>query len=208
MDITFYYAPMSSASPVQWALAELEIPHEAVRIDLKSGAQKAPAFLALNPMGQVPTLVDDGQPMFESSAIIVHLGDRYGVERGLWPALGSPERMVALTWLAWGAVTYGATLRLAMAHSEQWAPAELRNAGQLDRAQARHAELLKVLDGRLDGRTWLTGETFTLADAYLASIVGWGTRVVKFDLGRAPHVAAWVGRAMSRPPAAGLMSED
>jgi len=85
MSLTLYAAPMSSATPVVCALAELDIPCEIVMLDLKAGDQKKPDYLALNPNGVVPTLVVDGTPLFEAIAIVQWLGDRYGVERGLWP---------------------------------------------------------------------------------------------------------------------------
>ena len=110
MAITFYSAPMSSASPVAAALAELNVPHETVTLDLKAGDQKKPAYLALNPNGKVPTLVADGTPMFEALAIMQWLGDRFGVAKGLWPAADSPARMQAMAWSTWAYVTYGTTL--------------------------------------------------------------------------------------------------
>jgi glutathione S-transferase len=83
---------------VPLALEELGIAYESIELDPKKDDQhKQPEFLKLNPMGQVPTLLDDGHPMFESSAIINYLGDTYGVERDLYPASGTPERMNALT---------------------------------------------------------------------------------------------------------------
>src|SRR5689334_19509291 len=105
MSLTFYYSPMSSASRVQWTLAELGVPHEAVRLDLRAGDQRKPEFLAVNPNGKVPTIVLDGTPMFEAIAIQIALGERYGVEKGLWPAPGTSEHYQALTWLAWGQVS-------------------------------------------------------------------------------------------------------
>ena len=99
MSITFYFAPQSNASRVHGSLIELGVPFEKVRVDIRIGEQKKPEFLALNPNGKVPTVVLDGTPMFESVAIQIALGERYGVERGLWPAPGTPERLRALTWL-------------------------------------------------------------------------------------------------------------
>ena len=101
MSLTFYFAPQSSASPVACALAELDVEHERVRLDLKAKDQKKPGFLALNPNGKVPTLVVDGTPMFEALAIMLFLGERFGVERGLWPAAKDPARLAALSWCAW-----------------------------------------------------------------------------------------------------------
>ena len=78
MAITFYYQPMSSAARVHWALEELGIPYEKVKVDLHAGDQKKPDFLKVNPHGKVPALVDGDARLFESAAIILHLGDKYG----------------------------------------------------------------------------------------------------------------------------------
>lgn len=110
MNVTLYQAPYSSAIPVVWALAELSVPYENVKIDLASGAQKKPEFLALNPNGKVPTLVVDGTPMFEACAIVMWLGDRFGVDKKLWPAADAPARMQAMAWSTWAYVTYGSML--------------------------------------------------------------------------------------------------
>lgn len=110
MSIVLYWHPMSSATPVACALAELGLPHERVKIDIRAGEQHRPDFLALNPNGKVPTLTVDGAPMFEALAIQLWLGETYGVERGLWPAPGTPERLQALSWCAWAYVSYGAVL--------------------------------------------------------------------------------------------------
>ncbi len=200
MTITLYQAPMSSASPVVWAMAELGLEHESVAIDLKGTKHKQPEFLALNPMGQVPTLVVDGQPMFESSAITVFLGDTYGVERGLWPASGTPERMVALTWVCWSAVTMGGTLRKIFANTPTWSP-ETHSPAQLEQATAQFGDLMRVIDGHLDGRAYLTGDTFTIADCYVAAALAWACPTVQFDTAATPSLAAWIDRCLSRPGA-------
>jgi glutathione S-transferase len=80
MGIVFYYTPMSSATRVHWALEELGVPYDKVKIDLAKGEQKKPEFLKLNPNGKVPLLVVDGQPVFESLAMLLYLGDTYGVD--------------------------------------------------------------------------------------------------------------------------------
>lgn len=204
MSLTLYYAPISSASPIMWALAELDLPYEAVEVDLKAGEQKRPEILEHNPMGQVPTLVDGGRGVFESSAIIVYLGERYGVARGLWPALDSAEHMAALSWNTWVAVAVGSTLRTIMLNSGEWAPAELRNAGQAAQGRERLAELMGVLDEHLTRHATMVGSGFTLVDVFGAAILGWSTRALGLDQGATPHLAAWLGRCMERE-AAGQM---
>src|SRR6266516_4392854 len=79
MGIVFYYTPMSSATRVLWALEELGVPFDKVKVDLSKGEQRQPEFLKLNPNGKVPTMVIDGQPVFESLAMLLHLGETYGV---------------------------------------------------------------------------------------------------------------------------------
>jgi glutathione S-transferase len=200
MSLTLYYAPHSSASPIVWAIAELGVPHELVAVDL-AAAEKPLALLALNPMGQVPTLVDDGQGMFESSAILIHLGERYGVERGLWPAVGSPEHMVALTWTAWFSVTLGSTLRMIMINIGDWTPKEQQNEKQAAHGRERLGTMMKILDDRLSRQQHVVGEAFTLVDAYAAALVGWASGVVSFDLGTTPSIARWLTGCMGREAA-------
>ncbi|MGF1466607.1 MAG: glutathione S-transferase family protein [Sandaracinaceae bacterium] len=199
-SITLYAAPMSSASPVLFAMAELGLPHESVPIDLKGDRHKQPDFLDLNPMGQVPTLVVDGHPIFESSACLAFLGERFGRERGLWPDAGSAEHMRALTWLAWSAVTLGHTIRQCFANGEH-APEDMRNAKQLEAGRARYGELLRILDGHLGQHAFVAGEAFTLADCHASANVGWSARVLELDLATTPRVAAWLETCFAREAA-------
>ena len=106
--IVLYWHPMSSATPVACALAELGVPHERVKVDITTGEQRRPDYLALNPNGKVPTMTVDGAPMFEALAIELWLGHTYGVKSGLWPAGGTPEHLQAMSWSTWAYVTYGA----------------------------------------------------------------------------------------------------
>ncbi|MEZ4445517.1 MAG: glutathione S-transferase family protein [Polyangiaceae bacterium] len=202
---TLYFAPMSSASPIVWAMAELGIEHEAVELDLRhDDRHRGAEFRALNPMGQVPVLVDDGQPMFESSAIIVYLGERYGVERGLWPEVGSREHMVALTWTMWTGVTLQRTVAQILATSSAFAPAELQHPGHEAAARVRFDELLDVVGAQLEGKDHLVGPAFTLADAYAAATLGWATRTLAVDPGTTPNLGSWLKRCLGRE-AAGTM---
>jgi len=201
MSPTLYYAPMSSASPVLWALAELELEYEGKRLDLTGVAHKQPEYLALNPMGQVPALVDNGQAMFESSACMIYLGEKYGVAKGVWPEVGSPAHMVALTWLNWAAVSVGGTLRQLFASGGDHAPPEMHCKPINDYAREQFGNLMLVLEGHLRDREYIAG-AFSLTDAYVAASLGWSTGVVGFDLASAPNLKAWLGRCMTRPAAA------
>ncbi|TWT21323.1 glutathione S-transferase family protein [Luteimonas marina] len=198
MSLKLFAAPMSSATPVVNAIAELGIDCEIVMFDLSSREQKQPAYLAINPHGVVPTLVVDGTPLFEAVEIMQWLGDRHGVERGLWPAADTPARLVALSWTSWAYVSYGALLNVL-------------NFSQSPRADARlhhpplAAEALKQLDaalGRLDAQLakapFLLGDAFSLADLIVAGVVTYSTYCGVSVDGHA-HVQRWLQAFQSRP---------
>ena len=199
MSLTFYYSAQSNADRIMLSLTELGVPFETVPVDLRAGDQRRPEFLALNPNGKVPTIVIDGQPMFESVAIQIALGERYGVEKGLWPQLGSPAHLDALTWLVWGQVTLAGALVNYLENILDWVPKERQNPGQAEFYLKETHNLLNILDARLEGRAYLTGERCTLVDLDLASVLGWGLHFAKVDTADRKHLTAWLGRVTRRP---------
>ncbi|WAS98556.1 glutathione S-transferase family protein [Nannocystis punicea] len=199
MSITFYYAPNTSASRVHWVLEELGIPYDKVKLDLRAGEQHKPEFLAINPNAKVPALVVDGTPMFESLAIIIYLGDRFGVEKGLWPRVGSGEHAEALAWSVWGSVTLGGTIFRLFYNTSEWFPAESRNAPQAETARKEFEAQLGILDQRLRGREYLVGDHFTLVDAANAAAIAWALSFIKVDTTRLPDLSAWLERSTQRP---------
>jgi glutathione S-transferase len=198
MSITFYTAPWSSASPVGSALVELGVPHERVTFDLTKSEHRSEAFLALNPNGKVPTLVVDGTPMFEALAILLWLGDRYGVKAGLWPKADAPERMQAFSWCTWSYVTYGTLLvRLQYASSPR-VPAELNSPAAAAAAQKELGLLLDILEARLSKQPNMLGKDYSLVDLVTGSVLGYGVHVGS-AVDKHPHVAAWLERCQARP---------
>jgi len=197
MGIVFYYTPMSSATRVHWALEELGVPYEKVKVDLSAGEQRKPEFLKINPNGKVPAMVIDGQPVFESLAMLLHLGETYGVDRGLFPPPGL-QRLEAFKWMTWGSVSFlEAAQRFMRNTSERW-PVEQRNAGAAEAARKELNDLVRVLDDTLATRPYLLGEAFSLTDCGVATIVAFVGRI-GFDLAPYAHVGAWIGRCMARP---------
>ena len=195
MSLVFYWHPMSSATPVACALAELSVPHDRVKIDIRNGEQRTPAYLAINPNGKVPCLVVDGTPLFEGLAIHLWLGEQSGVGQGLWPVVGTPARLEAMSWCTWAYVTYAAVLgRIWLAtvddalRSVEHAAAGIRAAN----------ELLDLLEARLSQQPWMLGEAYSLVDLVVGQVVGYGTY-----LGAAveahPAVAVWLQQVQARP---------
>jgi glutathione S-transferase len=103
-DTILYYSPSTASLVVHWLLIELHIPHVLERVDLSTGAQKAPDYLRLNPLGVVPTLIYQGAALNESAAICMHLADAFP-SAGLAPALGSIDRANYYYWLCFCANT-------------------------------------------------------------------------------------------------------
>ena len=199
MSITFYGWSHSSASRVHWALEELGVPYEYVKLDRKKHEHHAPAYLAINPNGKVPALVDGGQRLFESLAIVLHLGGHYGEERGLWP-LGEAEKAEALCWTVWGTTELHAYMMQWLYHGldtpVSYAP-EQRSQGAADYSHAQYQRLLDVLDARLAGRAYICGD-FSLADIPAASALLFGVTLGGSVEGRT-HVEAWLERCRARP---------
>lgn len=195
MSLVFYWHPMSSATPIACALAELAVPHDRVKIDIRSGEQRTPEYLAINPNGKVPCLVVDGTPLFEGLAIHLWLGEHFGVAKGLWPQDGTPARLEALSWCTWAYVTYGAVIgRVWLATSDD----ALRNADHAAAGIRTATALLDLLEARLSQQPWMLGEAYSLVDLVVGQVVGYGTY-----LGAAvdahPAVAAWLQQVQARP---------
>jgi glutathione S-transferase len=204
MSIRFYSWPRSSGARVQWVLEELGLPYEYVQLDRAKEEHKQPAYLAINPNAKVPALVDDGVSYFESLAIILHLAERYGIERGLWPKSGQ-DRADATSWTVWALVELHIYMRDYLYHGLDtpisYKPeGRSKAAGEFDFSMVnRH---LAMLETRLAGREYVCG-TFTLADVAIGSVVRFGTMFgVKLD--GYPNVAAWVARLAQRPAVAKL----
>lgn len=202
MSIKFYYSPMSSATRVHWALEELGVPYEKHKVDLSTGAHKKADFLAINPNGKIPALVDGDVKLFESLAIVMWLGDKYGVEKGLWPKHGTPEYGEALSWAVWGTTeclpcVVEVVLHAGTAHFSL--PQEKRVAHIAESARERWVSNMRVLEGRLDGREYLMGKSFTLVDCANAAVVGMGAMMAQLPIAELKNVSAWIARCQQRP---------
>ena len=208
MAITLYYTAMGSATRVHWALLELGIPFEKVRIHMDQGDHKTPAYLAINPNGKVPALVDGSLKLFESLAIIFHLGNRYGEKSGLWPASGTDARSEAYMLSVYSMVEIQTSvfeyIRHGGNHPRITLPPEKRHKEIADRALATWQTGMKLLDDRLASRKHLLGDAFTLCDCVVASVVNVGAMMGGLPI-EDRGVQDWVGRCSSRPALAQAM---
>jgi glutathione S-transferase len=199
MSIRLYGWPRSTASRVHWALEELGVGYEYVTLDRARGENLAPEFLAISPGGKVPGLVDGEQAYFESAAILIHLGETQGRDRGLWPASGA-ARADALCWTVWGTVELNIYLMQYLYHGldtpVSYAPAD-RSKATADYNHGQYVRLLDALEARLAGRENILG-AFSLADIPAASALLVGRELGAGVEGR-KNIEAWLDRCRARP---------
>lgn len=200
MSIELYSWPRSSGTRVAWALEELGIPYEYIELDPQNEEHLAPKYLAVNPHGKVPALVDDGQRFFESAAILLHLGEKYGVERHVWPAAGGQAHADALCWTVWAVTELMSYMMQYLYHGLDtpfsYAP-EDRSQAAAEYSLSQLTRNLEALEARLGDSDYLLGG-FSLVDITAASVLALGT---KFGLGleNYPRTADWCRRCMERP---------
>jgi glutathione S-transferase len=196
MSLTFYYSPMSTAAITELVLAELDVPHEKVIVDLKKGETRKPEFLRLNPNGKVPLVVHDGVPIWESAAITMYLGEAFGVDRGLYPGPGT-KRGEAMKWIAWTDVTFREAVTRWLRNVTEWTPDEQHNAKAAEVSQSDIHNCLRILNEALADKSFLLGG-YTLADTHLNSVTDW-LRFMKTDLSAYANLNAWSERCAARP---------
>jgi glutathione S-transferase len=199
MTIKLYTWPQSSGTKVAWALEELGLPYERVVLDRTKGENRASEYLAIHPSGRVPALVDGDVRLFESTAILAWLGDKYGAEKGLWPR-HERERAEALSWTVWTVADLSAHMMQYAYHGldspVSYAPAQ-RSQAAADYSRSQFERSLDALEHRLGDREFVLGG-FTLVDVAAASIVGFG-QMLGVDLGDRKAVRPWLGRCSARP---------
>lgn len=221
MAITFYFAPYSTASITVNVLNELEHGRsepiaKRVELSLSDGDTRKPDYLSkINPNGRVPAVIHDGVPIWESAAITMYLGELFGVAKegddkpGLYPAPG-PKRGEAMKWIVWGNVTFanvGSRIASLVPKgtpggneegSQDETAHDKHTSGELEKSKKDLTALLRILDQALEGKNFLLGENYTLADTHLHAVVGWVLMMVK-DLGSFSNVDAWLAKGGARP---------
>ena len=179
--------PRTRSSRVLWLLAELDAPCELVRIAPED--RKSAEHRARHPLGRVPALeLDDGTVMFESAAICLQLADLHP-EAGLIAPLGSPERALIYQWVLFAMTELEGPLF-------RWI-AEATGTSADSPSRERFAQAAAALQRTLDGRDWLLGDRFSVADVMCASVLGGAHS--RGLLAEWPGLQAYVERGESRP---------
>ena len=193
MTLKIYGPAASRAARALWIVHELDIPFEHVAMEMKD--LKNPDYLKINPNGKVPVLVDGEFKLFESMAINLYLAAKHS-DKGLLPK-SLEDQALCHQWSFWGMTEIEKPLLTVLIDMFMTAP-DKRKPDAVAEAQKALPKPFGVLNGALQGREYLLGGGFTVADLNLASICSWA-KPIKFDFAPFPNVGAWLDRCLARP---------
>lgn len=202
--IQLYSLNTPNGVKVSILLEETGLPYEAHLVDIMENQSHLPEFLALNPNGKIPAIIDPDGPggkplaLFESGAILLYLADK----TGKFIPDDAAARWETIQWVFFQMASIGPMFGQ-VGFFNKFAGKEYEDKRPLQRYVKESKRLLGVLDGRLAGRDWIMGEQYTIADI---ATLGWVDNLITFyearelvgfdDFGT---VAAWLERGLARP---------
>jgi GST-like protein len=185
-------------------LEETGLAYEPHLVDITDNESHTPEFLSLNPNGKIPAIIDPdgphGEPLalFESGAILLYLADK----TGRFVPHDAARRWECIQWVFFQMASIGPMFGQ-VGYFNKFAGREIADKRPLDRYRDESRRLLGVLEARLDGRRWIMGDDYTIADV---SLLGWVRNLVGFYGARElvafdtlKHVPAWLDRGLARP---------
>jgi glutathione S-transferase len=190
-ELVFYTNPMSRGRTIRWMLEELGQPYTTELLDYDSG-MKAPAYLAINPMGKVPALQHGDVVVTECAAICAYLADAFP-QAGLAPLPGDPQRAPYYRWLFYAA----GPLEAAITNRILQLPIPAGRERSL--GYGCYENVMDVLEQAVSKGDYVAGGRFSAADLYLGSQIGNGLRFNMID--KRPAFETYFARLAARPAA-------
>jgi glutathione S-transferase len=188
-EIVFYTNPRTRGRTTRWMLEEIGEPYRTELLEI-DGSMKSPEYLAINPLGKVPTIVHRGVVVTESAAICAYLADAFPA-KGLAPEPGSPDRGTYYRWLFFAAgpleaAVVNESLRVEVKPEQR----RMVGYGSLD-------AVLDALEREIGRREFVSGSVFGAADLYLSSLLGWS--MLFGIVGKRPAFESYCARFRQRP---------
>ena len=206
MNLKIYGISASRAARPLWVALELGVPFEHIAMTYKAGATRTPEFLALNPNGHIPVLVDErpeGQvTVWESMACALYIARVHGNADGQSITPASPrEEAEALRWSFWTVTELEKDALTVLMHRMAM-PVDQRKPELAEQAENRLKVPLAVLEANLQaqhaqGQAHLAADRFTVADVCVASVVNW-IRPAPGLMAQYPAVSGWLQACMAR----------
>lgn len=192
LDITLYEYGPSRSKQARWALLELGLEFHAVegRDILHSDELKR-----VNPMGKVPAVLIDGEPLFEAAAICTHLADLVPEKELIAPA-GTQERALHMQWVSFALTEMEAYL-WSNARNTFVLPEEERITALFEQNARAYMRAAKILDKVLQDTDYLVGNRFSVTDILVGFIVNWGNGVKLLE--KTPNLQKYLARLKERP---------
>jgi glutathione S-transferase len=193
--LRIYGVARTRAFRALWVAEELGIPYEHRSVEIGDAGARTPEFLALNPNGRLPVIVDGDFVLPESLAITLYLAKKYSNGR-LYPVKVEDEARV-WQWSFWAIAEVDRGVNIWSLHAVRLPPAE-RNTALREEALKVIASPFKVLDAAVAQQPYLLGNDFTIADLNVAAVI---SRAADMDLSAWPSLKAWLDRCLDRPAA-------
>ena len=193
--LTLYYSPGVCSMASHIGLEETGVPYEKRPTLLPKGEHKTEAYLKINPKGKVPALDVDGKVITENTAILTYLARRYP-ERNLFPT-DAIEQARCIAMMAW----FSNSVHPPYTHyvrPERYAEGEAAQASVKEVAKQTFMTACTDIDGILQGKEWIMGSQYTVADGYALVFYGWGVRA-GLPMQDLKAYTAWKDRMLKRP---------
>ena len=194
-NLRIYGIARTRAFRALWVAKELGLDYQHLPIEIGDDGAKSPEFLAINPNGRLPVIVDGDFVLFESLAITLYLAKKHSSGK-LYPATLEGEAR-AWQWSLWAVTEVDRGVNIWSLHAVRLPPQE-RNAALREEALKVIAFPFKVLDAAVAKGPYLLGNDFTVADLNVAAVI---SRAVDMDLSAWPHLKNWLTRCLDRPAA-------
>jgi GSH-dependent disulfide-bond oxidoreductase len=202
--IQLYGLPTPNGVKVSILLEETRLPYEAHVVSFDSQDQLTAEFKSLNPFGKIPAIIDpDGPggeplPLFESGAILIYLADK----SGQFLARAGAKRYETIQWLMFQMASVGPTFgQVGFFH--RFAGKDFEDKRPRDRNVGEAKRVLQALDARLDQRTWIMGDDYTIADIatfpWVRNLIGFYAAGELVGIANYPHVTRTLESFLARP---------
>jgi GST-like protein len=202
--LQLYSLPTPNGVKVSIMLEEIGLPYEPHLVDFDTNDQASPEFRSLNPYGKIPAIIDPAGPggaplpLFESGAILIYLAEKSGQFLPRAPA----ARYETLQWLMFQVGGIGPMFgQVGFFH--KFAGRDYQDKRARDRYVAEAQRLLRVLDQRLEGRSWLMGDAYTIADMavfpWVRNLIGFYGAGELVGIGAFPNVTRALATFAARP---------
>jgi GST-like protein len=202
--LQLYSLPTANGVKVSIMLEEIGLPYEPHTVDTGKNETCTPEFLSLNPDGKLPAILDpdgpNGEPLAlaESGAILLYLAEKTG-------KLLSPDPKVRIETIQWVFFQMAAVgpMFSQFGFFHKFAGRDYADKRPFERYRTEVQRLLGVLETRLEGRSWIMGDAYSIADIallpWVRHLVGFYAAGERVDYGRLMHVPAWLERGLARP---------